>query len=166
MNIQRDYVPGCIGRVAELHATFYSRAVGFGAPFEAKVASGLADFCLRYDGQRDGLWLAIENGQIHGSVAIDGSHYGEGDGLESGAHLRWFITSDESRGRGVGSALLGAALDFCSARDYRNVYLWTFDELHAARHLYEKFGFTLAQSQRGSQWGKEVNEQLFTRGGS
>jgi GNAT superfamily N-acetyltransferase len=142
-----------------MHARYYSRAVGFGAPVEAKVASELAEFCVQFEEGRDGLWLAEDNDVIHGSVAIDGSHY-----QESGAHLRWFITSDETRGRGVGSQLLGVAMAFCQVRDYRKVYLWTFDELHAARHLYEKHGFQLARTQRGSQWGKEVNEQLFTLG--
>jgi GNAT superfamily N-acetyltransferase len=142
-----------------MHATYYARYVGFGAPFEAKVASELAEFCLRCEPDRDGLWLAQDNDIIHGCVVVDGSHY-----RESGAHLRWFITSDEMRGKGVGSRLLGAAMAFCRARDYRHVYLWTFDELHAARHLYEKHGFKLARTQRGSRWGKEVNEQLFTLG--
>jgi GNAT superfamily N-acetyltransferase len=64
----------------------------------------------------------------------------------------------------VGSQLLGAAMAFCRAKAYPKVYLWTFDGLHAARHLYEKHGFTLSRTQRGSQWGKEVDEQLFTLG--
>ena len=34
----------------------------------------------------------------------------------------------------------------------------------AARHLYEKHGFKLVRTQRGSQWGKEVNEQRFVLG--
>ena len=53
---------------------------------------------------------------------------------------------------------------FCRARSYRQTYLWTFNGLHAARHLYEKQGFKLARSRRGSQWGKEVDEQLFVLG--
>jgi GNAT superfamily N-acetyltransferase len=159
MDLHLGYVPGCIGRVAEMHATYYARETGFGAPFEAKVAAELAEFCLRYEDGRDGLWLARDGSTIHGSVAIDGSR-----ARESGAHLRWFIASDESRGKGVGSQLLVAALAFCKAQAYRKVYLWTFDELHAARHLYEKQGFKLSRTQRGSQWGKEVNEQLFTLG--
>ena len=161
MKIHRGYLPGCIGRIAELHAAYYAPTVGFGLPFEAKVASELAEFCLRYDEGRDGLWLALDGDRIHGSIAIDGSGHSS-----QGAHLRWFITSDESRGQGLGHALLEAALRFCEERGYRRVYLWTFDELHAARHLYEKFGFALSHAQRGSQWGKEVNEQLFTRGGA
>lgn len=119
----------------------------------------LAQFCLDYTSGRDGLWLAEEADTIHGSVAIDGSHY-----EESGAHLRWFIASEESRGKGLGSKLLTAAMAFCRERGYQRVHLWTFDELHAARRLYEKQGFRLSCTRRGSQWGKEVNEQLFTLG--
>ncbi|AOF84985.1 acetyltransferase domain protein [Hydrogenophaga sp. RAC07] len=157
MNIHAGYIPGCIGRVVEMHASFYARTVGFGAAFEAKVATELSAFCLRFEPERDGLWLAQGATGIQGSVVIDGSHH-----EEAGAHLRWFIASDASRGQGVGAQLLEAAMAFCRARGYRKVYLWTFDELHAARHLYEKHGFVLARTQRGAQWGKEVNEQLFT----
>jgi GNAT superfamily N-acetyltransferase len=160
MDIHAGYLPGCIGRVVEMHATYYARTVGFGAAFEAKVATELAAFCLRFEPERDGLWLAQDHAGLQGSVAIDGSHH-----LEAGAHLRWFITSDASRGQGVGAQLLGAAMDFCRVRGHRRVHLWTFDELHAARHLYEKHGFVLARTQRGAQWGKEVNEQFFTFGG-
>lgn len=159
MNIHRGYLPGCIGRIAQLHASYYSAATGFGVQFEAKVASELSAFCLAYDEARDGLWLALHDGGIEGSIAIDGSH-----ASEQGAHLRWFIASDALRGRGAGNALLDAALRFCDGAGYRSIYLWTFDELHAARHLYEKRGFRLMRTQRGSQWGKEVNEQMFVRG--
>lgn len=156
MNLHLGYLPGCIGRIAQLHASYYAGAVGFGAPFEAKVATDLSQFCLNYVPERDGLWLAEEGGVIHGCVAIDGAAY-----QEAGAHLRWFITSDQWRGKGVGSRLLEAAMAFCRARGYRNIHLWTFDQLHAARRLYEKHGFRLALTQRGSQWGSEVNEQQF-----
>ena len=158
MNIHLGYRPGCIGRIVELHASYYARTAGFGVSFEAKVASGLAAFCVDYQEGRDGLWLAEQDGVIHGSIAIDGSHHDT-----SGAHLRWFITSDASRGQGIGSQLLTAALEFCAQRGYRQVHLWTFEGLLAARHLYEKHGFELAQSQPGSQWGKEVTEQLFIK---
>jgi GNAT superfamily N-acetyltransferase len=157
VNLHLGYLPGCIGRITEMHGSFYARTVGFGATFEAKVGTELAAFCLHYQEGRDGLWLATDGQRIHGSIAIDGSWH-----AESGAHLRWFIVSDEARGTGAGSALLGAAMAFCRAQAYRQVHLWTFDELHAARRLYEKHGFKLTHTQRGSQWGKEVNEQRFS----
>lgn len=159
VSVEKGYIPGCIGRICELHARFYSKLVGFGLPFESKVARELAEFCTRYDGQRDGLWLAIYDGQVHGSIAIDGVH-ADGEGV----HLRWFITSDEIRGGGTGTALLSAALDFCKIRGYQQVYLWTFAGLNSARHLYEKFGFQLVHQQRGAQWGLEVDEQRFELG--
>lgn len=156
--LHHGYLPGAIGRIVALHAGYYSALVGFGLPFEAKVARELADFCEHYDPQRDGLWLALHAGHIEASIAIDGTH-----AQQDGAHLRWFIASDVMRGSGVGTALLTAAMAFCDARHYRRTYLWTFEGLGAARHLYEKFGFRLAHAQRGAQWGVEVNEQRFER---
>jgi GNAT superfamily N-acetyltransferase len=160
MRIHHGYRPGCIGRITELHASYYAAQVGFGSAFEAKVAGELASFCERYTDGRDGLWLVLDGEAIHGSIVIDGAHY-----AEQGAHLRWFITSDATRGQGLGGQLLDAAMDFCRQRGYRRVHLWTFDGLHAARHLYEKHGFRLASSERGARWGKEVREQLYTLGG-
>lgn len=160
MNIHFGYRPGCIGRIAQLHAEFYAAATGFGLDFEAKVATELSDFCLGYQEGRDGLWLVMDGARIEGSIAIDGSH-----AAEHGAHLRWFITSDRTRGTGMGNQLLSAAMQFCASQSYRKVFLWTFDELPAARHLYEKHGFHLARTQRGAQWGREVNEQLYERVG-
>jgi GNAT superfamily N-acetyltransferase len=156
ISITKGYIPGCIGRVSELHADYYSRLVGFGLPFESKVACEMAEFCTRYNDQRDGLWLATMDGRIHGSIVIDGL-----PANDEGAHLRWFITSDEIRGNGIGSKLISSAMDFCRMNDYRHIYLWTFAGLNTARHLYEKFGFKLVKQERGAQWGVEVDEQLF-----
>lgn len=158
LSIHKDYMPGSIGKIVELHARYYSKRVGLGFPFEAKVARELSEFCERYDAERDGLWLALQDGSVEGATAIDGSHAEQG-----GAHLRWFIASDKMRGSGVGTALLTAAMDFCQSQKYFRVYLWTFEGLGAARHLYEKFGFRLDLQQRGTQWGAEVDEQRFER---
>lgn len=157
--LHKGYLPGAIGRIVELHARYYSELAGFGLSFESRVARELCEFCERYEDERDGLWLASLDGKIEGAIAIDGFR-----AAEEGAHLRWFIVSDRLRGTGVGTALLAAAMEFCRARRYQQVQLWTFEGLDAARHLYEKFGFRLAYQQRGTQWGTEVNEQRFERG--
>lgn len=157
LSIHEGYLPGCIGRIAEIHAHYYQQLVGFGLPFESRVARELAQFCERYVAGRDGLWLALNDGlSVQASIAIDGSL-----AETEGAHLRWFIASDSARGSGIGTALLASAMQFCRARRYGRVYLWTFEGLDAARHLYEKFGFRLVTQQPGTQWGAEVNEQRF-----
>jgi GNAT superfamily N-acetyltransferase len=158
ISIHKGYLPGCIGRITEMHARFYSAQAGFGLYFESRVARELAAFCERYEETRDGLWLAVIDGQVEGSIAIDGLHAGQ-----EGAHLRWFITSNRLRGSGMGGRLLAQALDFCDAKGYRKTFLWTFESLQAARHLYEKNGFRLLHQQTGQQWGSKVLEQRFER---
>ena len=156
VEIARGYIPGCIGRIAELHGTYYHDHWGFGLFFEAKVATELAEFLGRYDEKRDRIWTALLEDRFEGSITIDGIH------AESiGAHLRWFIISSKLRGQGVGNSLMEKAVDFCKRRNYCRIYLWTFDGLHAARHLYEKLGFQLAEQHEGTQWGETVTEQKF-----
>jgi GNAT superfamily N-acetyltransferase len=150
------YVPGAIGRVAELHASYYSKAWDFGLYFEAKVASELSEFLRRYDAARDGFWTAVQDGRVEGSLALDAAK-----AETEGAHLRWFILSDALRGRGVGNRLLQEAVGLCRQRGYPRVFLWTFHGLEPARHLYEKHGFRLAEQIEGEQWGRRVLEQRY-----
>lgn len=150
------YVAGAIGRVAELHAGYYSKSWDFGLYFEARVASELSEFLRRFDPARDGFWTAIDNGRVEGSIAIDALKADT-----EGAHLRWFIVSEALRGQGMGKRLLREALGLCRQRGYARVFLWTFEGLDAARHLYEAAGFRLAQEAEAEQWGKRVLEQRF-----
>jgi len=154
--IVKDYFPGAIGRVAELHGDFYHRHWGFGLFFEVKVAQELAAFFSRYDDTRDGFWAVEKKGRLEGAIVIDGQ-----DATGEGAHLRWFIVSDGMRGRGAGRHLIQTAMDFCRRKRYPAVYLWTFEGLTAARHLYERNGFRLVAEHPGDQWGVTVNEQRF-----
>ena len=156
VEIARNYIPGCIGRIAELHGTYYHDHWGFGLFFEAKVATELVEFLGRYDEKRDGIWTAWFENRFEGSITIDGIH-----AASEGAHLRWFIISSKLRGQGVGNWLMQKAVDFCKMRNYCRVYLWTFDGLQAARHLYDKFGFQLMEQHEGTQWGAKVTEQKF-----
>ena len=154
--IARGPAPEAAARIVDLHATYYAEHWGFGAYFENKVASDLAGFLARYESSRDGLWLARVAGEIEGAIAIDGIRAGQ-----EGAHLRWFIVSELCQGRGIGGELLRAAMDFCRARAYPRVHLWTFAGLDAARHLYEKESFVLVEQRAGSQWGSQVLEQRW-----
>jgi GNAT superfamily N-acetyltransferase len=149
-------VPGACARIAALHADYYGRNWGFGAVFKETITDGVAAFLERFDPRRDGFWTVCVEGNLAGAIAIDGIH-AEGEG----AHLRWFILSENLRGRGLGNLLLSRAIAFCRERGYPRIYLWTFEGLQTARHLYQKFGFRLVAARPGSQWGLEVMEQRF-----
>lgn len=154
--IFKGYIPGVIGRIVELHARYYHQHWGFGLFFEAKVALEMAEFFSRFDEDRDGFWYVQKNGQIEGSVAIDGIN-----AKREGAHLRWFILSPAIQGQGFGQKLIKKAIDFCKQKKYDSIYLWTFDGLNIARHIYEKYGFKLVKQNRGTRWGVRLNEQRF-----
>jgi GNAT superfamily N-acetyltransferase len=158
VEIVAGYVPGVIGRVAEMHGRYYIEPYGFGRFFEAKVASGMAEFSERLDRPMNGLWVALRGGEIVGTVAVDGEDFGEGIG-----HLRWFVMDETLRGLGVGRRLLAEAVAFCDRQQFGHIDLWTLRGLDAARKLYEDFGFTLVEELIGDQWGRQVVEQRFRR---
>jgi GNAT superfamily N-acetyltransferase len=157
--LHAGYRPGCIHRIVELHTGYYSREVGFGPSFEIKVVNEITDFMARYNDSTDLLLLGLVDGVIHAALVIDGA-----EAYKKGAHLRWFIVSDAIRGKGMGQRLLARAIAFTQSRGYKSIYLWTFDELDAARHIYTKFGFRLVRQMLGNRWGKEVNEQMYVLG--
>jgi GNAT superfamily N-acetyltransferase len=155
--IVAGYQPGLIGRIVEMHARFYARHAGFGVFFESQVAAGLAEFVTRLDESRNRIWAAVDDDRIVGSITIDGQD------LAPAAHLRWFVVDDSARGLGVGGRLLSAAVGFCDGGGFAETHLWTFAGLDAARRLYEREGFQVAEQRPGEQWGKTVLEQRFVR---
>jgi RimJ/RimL family protein N-acetyltransferase len=156
VEIKSKYQIGSIGRITELHATYYHEYADFGLYFEMKIATEMSEFMNQFDEKRDGLWVALIDNNIIGSIALDGLHADQ-----DGAHLRWFIVDPKHHGQGIGGDLLLNAIDFCKSVKYKKIYLWTFSGLDAARHLYEKHKFELREEQKGDQWGKTVIEQRF-----
>lgn len=154
--ILQGYFPGVIGRITEAHAVYYHRHWGFDASFETQVATELAAFAASYDPLRDGLWAALHEDRMVGSIAIDGR-----EAFTAGARLRWFLVDPETQGSGTGARLAKTAVDFCRQRGYPRVFLWTFEGLTAARRLYEKCGFGLCEEHDVAQWGRRIREQKF-----
>jgi len=156
--IETGYTPAIIARSVEMLHLYMHRHFGFGARFESRIASDLAEFMTRIDSPDNATWRARLGDNIVGVVSIDGEDLGNGL-----AHLRWFVVSDGVRGCGIGSALLSRALEFCDQRGFRETQLWTVRGLDAARSLYERHGFALAEEYHGDQWGTATQEQRFVR---
>jgi GNAT superfamily N-acetyltransferase len=147
----RQSRPGDAGYVAFMHGRYYWKYHGFFDKSEYYFIKHLADFVLAPDGGR--LWLAEVDGVIAGSVAI----VRVGDDT---AQFRWFFVEPIYQNIGVGSLLMKTALDFCSEYKYKNVFLWTFKGLDAARHLYDKAGFVLTEEKPNNEWSEaEIIEQ-------
>ena len=150
------YYPGVVGKITEIHAVFYHQHWGFDVSFETQVGSELSAFISRFDESRDGLWIAMKDGEFAGSVAIDGQK-----AHTDGARLRWFIVAPEFQNAGIGKKLISQAIEFCRLKKYPKVFLWTFEGLDAARRLYEQEKFRLSDVHDVNQWGQHIKEQKF-----
>ena len=156
--IVEGYQTGMIGDIAALHARTHGPIIGMGPTFESVVSKSMTEFMPRIGNAVNNSWSVVDNGEIMGSISIDG------EDLEGNvAHLRWFILSEKLRGKGLGKQLLLKALEHCDFHEFDEIHLWTLKGLDAARALYEKNGFELADEYVGDQWGKVVTEQMFIR---
>lgn len=149
----RPFQPGDVGWVAYLHGTLYSETYGFGEIFEYYVVQGLADFMKNPAGGN--LWIAEVNGNKAGAIAI--TKYDA-----TTAQLRWFVLDEHYQGLGIGKKLMDTALAFCKQQGYTHVFLWTADNLKAARHLYKKYNFHLTDEKTNETWtGQQLMEERW-----
>ncbi len=153
INVREHFQPGDIGEIARLHGVCYSEERGHGIAFEAYVAEGLAEFWHGFDERRDRIWLCEDAGRLVGTLLL--MHRGDQ------AQLRYFLVLLPYRGTGLGKELMArymAALEECG---YRHSFLWTTNELEAARHLYTRHGFALTEEQRSTRFGRPLVEQKY-----
>ena len=87
-------------------------------------------------------WVAEVNQQLIGAIWVQLVEKIPNPRAEAEHHayITNFYIEEEARGRGVGSQLLSAALDWCQTRDVHAVILWPTER---SRSLYERFGFAV-----------------------
>ncbi len=81
----------------------------------------------------DGMLVAVADAEIVGSLHLEQSRHGFGE-IAMAVAREW-------RGRGVGSALLAAAIELARQRGLHKLSLDVFAHNAAAIALYRKFGF-------------------------
>jgi GNAT superfamily N-acetyltransferase len=151
-----DVSPAIIDRVVMMHMAYYGEHFGFGETFRETISKDLLTFSLNFPHVNCRLWLVVHEGEVLGSLAIDGTCLGG-----PRAQLRWFILDPACRSQGYGLKLIKEALGFCKAKGFREIHLWTFSDLHAARALYLRQGFRCVEESPGAQWGRQVLEQRY-----
>jgi len=99
----------------------------------------------------DGVLVAVADAEIVGSVHVERSRHGFGE-LGMAVAREW-------RGRGVGSALLAAAIEWARERGLHKLSLAVFAHNVAAIALYRKFGF-IEEGRRVKQY-RRANGELW-----
>src|SRR3954469_910461 len=105
---------------------------------------------LAMRGRPDPVWvIEDEDGRIVGHLGLHPPYPNAPDLLSRGMGLR-----PEARGRGAGSALLAAALDYARESGAHRVELDVFPENARAIGLYVKFGFSVEGLKR-EHWPRQ-----------
>jgi len=152
--ILNHFEPGDIGAIIELHWRLYHENYRFELGFEKYVARTFADFVCHFKEGKDHIWIAKAGGQIKGCIALI-------DRGEKKAQLRYFITTPDYRGKGLGRLLLQLFMQHIKDHHYGQIFLWTTENLKAAAHLYIKEGFRLAEQRESDTFGVPLLEQKY-----
>jgi DNA-binding MarR family transcriptional regulator/N-acetylglutamate synthase-like GNAT family acetyltransferase len=140
---------GDFGWIVSRHAELYAQEYGWGEPFEGLCAGIVADYANQNDPQRERCWIAEMNGENVGCVMLVKD-------TDEVARVRLLLVDPKARGLGLGARLVDECVAFAREAGYERVTLWTHSVLAAARHVYEKAGFTLTSSEQRHTWGKDV----------
>jgi DNA-binding MarR family transcriptional regulator/N-acetylglutamate synthase-like GNAT family acetyltransferase len=153
--VLRDPKHGDFGWIVARHAQVYAQEYGWGDPFEGLCAQIVADYVNNHDPKMERCWIAEVNGENAGCVML------VKDKEPGTARIRLLLVDPKGRGLGLGTRLTDECVKFAREAGYRKVTLWTHSVLSAARHCYEKAGFTLTSSEPRHTWGKDVVAEFW-----
>ena len=159
----RPLAIGDLGWILQRHGTLYATEFGWDATFEVFCAQIIAEYPALRDrnpGRAAG-WIAEVDGVPAGSVCCvpDGDSQHE----DSTARLRLLLVEPWARGLGLGARLVGQCLDFAREAGYADMVLLTYDQLAAARRVYQAAGFQLDAEHPEEAFGQRMNCQTWSR---
>ena len=150
----REPKHGDFGWMVTAHAKLYAEEYNWTEPFEGLVAQIVADFVNNHDPKRERCWIAEMDGENVGCVMV----VKDSDEV---ARIRLLLVDRQARGLGLGTKLVDECIAFARAAGYKKMTLWTHSVLTAARHTYEKAGFTLTASEPRHTWGEDVVAEFW-----
>jgi DNA-binding MarR family transcriptional regulator/GNAT superfamily N-acetyltransferase len=163
----RPLTAGDLGWVLQRHGTVYAAEFGWDASFEDFCAQIIGEYPAlrdRFPGRAEG-WIAEVNGVPAGSVFCvpDGDEPASASGGEPRARLRLLLVEPWARGLGLGARLVARCLDFARQAGYADIVLLTYDQLAAARRIYQAAGFALDREHEEDAFGHRMMCQTWSR---
>ena len=152
--ILRDYEPGDMGWVVHRHGVLYAQQYAWDSTFEALVAQVVSDFINNFKPGRERCWIAEMDGEIVGSVFVVQLS-------EEVAKLRLLLVEPKARGLGLGARLVEECIRFARRCGYKKMTLWTNSILLEARHIYQKKGFKIVETEAYHGFGHDLVSETW-----
>ena len=153
----RPHRAGDIGWTVSRHGALYAQEYRWDMRFESLVARIAADFIDRFDAAHEACWIAERDGVNVGCVFLVQSREEETHKPIPGvAQLRLLLVEPSARGLGIGARLVAECSRFARQAGYCSIRLWTNSVLTAARHLYQKEGYRLTESEAHHSFGHDL----------
>ncbi len=150
----RPHRHGDLGWIASRNGAVYADEFGWGDGYEALCAQIVAEFDRDFTDGFDRAVIAEVDGARAGCALVRRSGDDE-------SQIRLVLTERWARGLGLGRRLIEECIEFSRDAGYTSVMLWTNDVLHAARHIYESFGFELVEEDPHHSFGKQLVGQVW-----
>ncbi len=114
----------------------------FSVPVTIADQPDLLDVKNVYCKGKGNFWIAIDNHVLVGTIAL--IDIGNG---QSALRKMFVHASYRGKEKGLGQRLLDHVIEWCRATGIHEIYLGTFDRLHAAQKFYLKNGFVAVDKQ-------------------
>ena len=148
ITIRNRFDANDIAKIVERHRIIYQEEYGYNSEFGDYVENFVK-------GDIDCIWIAESEGAFAGCISVVRVD-------DRTAQLRKFLVEPKMRGQGIGRKLIQRLIEYCKEKKYEKIFLWTVDELVAARKLYEEFGFVLTEEKPEKMlWGRNLIEQRW-----
>jgi len=150
----RTHRAGDIGWVVARHGEIYTEEYNWDNTFEGMVAEIAGKFLTHFDPERERCWIAELDGQRAGCVFLV-KH------TATVAKLRLLLVEPSARGHSIGTKLVDTCIAFARASGFRKLTLWTQNNLHAARRIYQRVGFQLVEEGKHRAFGVDLVQQVW-----
>ena len=152
--IRNELHPGDLGWILYQHGIIYASSLGYDITFEKEIAKSIVRFTEQYQQGLGGIWVAESPAGILGTVAV---HIVGNDEAE----IRWIMVLPAQQGKGIGSRLLQAALDYCRSREFQSVHCRNVAVNSPGIPLYERSGFYVHAEEDVHKWGKQWRSRHY-----
>ena len=140
---------GELGTMIQRHGELYPKEFGWDQTFEIEAGEVFSAFFKNHKLEKERVWIADIDGEFAGCIFLVKLN-------DQTARLRALLVEPKFRGYQLGTKLVNQCIQFARSVGYKEITLWTCDQLKGARVIYSQAGFKLGKTEKQIRWGVEM----------